>query len=91
MRKNAVEAYVIRKYQSHGFRVLTRGWPDLLCFKETANGLEAFGVEIKRRTLKGKRPVRLSRHQILVHRVLEAFGLRVAIESPSELSLGREK
>ncbi len=71
-----------------GWKVLYKGWPDFLCYKEENGKIEAFFMEIKRkpyrvsptRALKTKSfEMQLTPIQEEMHRVLKQLGLEVKV------------
>lgn len=72
---------------ANGWKVLYKGYPDFLCYKD-GKKFEAFFLEIKRkpyRYAKGKAiqhktyDVNLSPEQVEMHRVLKRLGLKVVV------------
>jgi hypothetical protein len=74
--RDKVESAIIKKYKEEGWKVLTKGWPDLLCFK-TVNGeiLDFKFVEIK-----SNHSEKLTPEQIFIKKVLEKAGCSYIIE-----------
>lgn len=71
---SAFETWLRRWYQDRGYHVLTKGWPDLLCFKGTADEPHnVFAVEAKAGN------DTLWHHQEVVHAVLNYHGLKTKV------------
>lgn len=73
-----------------GWKVLFKGWPDFLCYKESSGKkIEAFFLEVKRKPYKrhayGKSlqtktfDVKLSPEQLEMHKVLKKLGFKVKV------------
>ena len=75
IRNNRRERVVIDEFTSQGWEVLTKGWPDLLCYKEG----KAILIEVKRIPKRPYRKDGLSKHQRRMIQILKEFGLNVAI------------
>lgn len=73
---NHREQATIDKYESQGYEVLTKGWPDLLCFKDG----KAVLVEVKRTQRRPTKKMGLSKHQRRVIDILREIGLDVRVE-----------
>lgn len=83
---NLREEVVQKEYESNGFVVLKRGWPDLFCYNPTTGKCEL--VEVKSRsqyrervTKEGKvrKALGLTQEQLRMHQYLEKIGLLVKI------------
>ena len=83
-RERAVQEDCIRS----GWKVLYKGWPDFLFYKEENGKIQAFFMEVKRKPYHNGRgaftqrktfDVRLSPEQEEMHRVLKLLGLDVKL------------
>lgn len=72
-RCNNAERAVIQQLEAEGYKVLARGWPDLLAYR----GDELRFIEVKPKDL-----ARPSRHQRKLHRVLRSIGIQVEVIRP---------
>ena len=75
IRKNKREREVIKEYHNQGWEVLTKGWPDLLLYK---NGQVKI-IEVKRLSTHPGKKNGLSSHQRRTIQILAELGLDVSI------------
>ena len=75
IRQNKRERAVIEYYQNHGYEVLVRGWPDLICYKDG----QVLMVEVKRKQKRITKQMGLTRYQIRVHELLRMIGANVKV------------
>lgn len=71
---NRRERLIAERYESQGYEVIRKGWPDFLFYKSG----EAKFVEVKRPCLSQKRG--LSQHQRRTLEILRELGLSVSVE-----------
>ena len=80
---NSREREVQEDLSSQGWKVLYKGWPDFLCYKEENGKIEAFFIEVKRKPYKKffqkTYDIELSPIQQEMHRVLKKLGFEVKV------------
>ena len=64
--KKERERIVCEKWESLGYEVLKKGWPDFLCVR----GDEVVMIEVKRKQKRASKKMGLSRHQARMKEIL---------------------
>ena len=75
LKKNKRERLFQEAAIEGGYEILSRGWPDFLCYKESEN--YAVFVEIKRKSHSKTGKVGLTKFQKRMHVILKKLGLKV--------------
>lgn len=77
LKENRRERQIQEEMIDAGYEVLSKGWPDFLCYRPK-DGKVVF-LEVKRKQIRPSKKMGLSKHQKRVHEILMALGLDVRV------------
>ena len=73
---NRRERKVATKLKEEGWNILTKGYPDLFCYRKN----EIMFVEVKRKQKRPTKKMGLSKYQRKMIEILKGAGLKVIVE-----------